>query len=122
MHRDESFHQFVSKGKRDQRGYTRHQRGRFSYPMKISKKRTRDSPKSSLEENDVYRDEYEKECRVTYARIYTDKARRVKKNALTTKKFERILINVSNKRPNTLIVLFLLIYQGLEMLWDGTKK
>ncbi len=90
--------------------------------MKISKKRTRDSPKSSLEENDVYRDEYEKECRVTYARIYTDKARRVKKNALTTKKFERILINVSNKRPNTLIVLFLLIYQGLEMLWDGTKK
>lgn len=99
-----------------------HQPRRFSCPKKTWKKRTIDFPKSSQEENDEYRDEYEKEYRVTYARIYTDKAGRVKKNALTTKKFERILINVSNKRPNTLILLFLLIYQGLEMLWDGTKK
>lgn len=116
------FLRFVSKEKKDQIEYTKHQPTQFSYPKKISKKRTKDFLKSSPGENDVYHDEYEKEYKVTYARIYTDKARRVKKNALTTKKFERILINVSNKRPNTLVILFLSIYQGLYMIWDGIKK
>ena len=122
MLQDALFHQFVSKERRVQREHKQLIQGLFSYPKKISKKRTRGSPKSSREENDGYRDEYEKEYRVTYARIYTDKDRRVKKNALTTKKFERILINVTNKRPNTVIILFLLIHQGLFMLWDGTVK
>jgi hypothetical protein len=112
----------VSKGKRAQKVHKQLKQEQFSCPKRISKKRTKGSPKSSPEENDEYRDEYEKEYRVTYARIYTDKDGRVKKNALTTKKFERILINVTNKRPNTVIVLFLLIHQGLFMLWDGTIK
>ena len=115
-------HRFVSRGKTDHREYIKHQPGRFSCPRTILKRKTTNSPKFLLVENGEYRDEYERECNVTYARIYTDKVGRVKKNALTTKKFERILINVSNKRPNTLILLFLLIYQGLEMVWDGIKK
>ena len=122
MLQDALFLLSVSTGKRARKAHKQLKQGLFSYPKKISKKRTRGSPKSSREENDEYRDEYEKEYRVTYARIYTDKDRRVKKNALTTKKFERILINVTNKRPNTVIILFLLIHQGLFMLWDGTVK
>jgi len=122
MLRDVLYLLFVSREKTVRKARKQLKRGQFSYPKKISKKRTKGSPKSSPEENDEYRDEYEKECRVTYARVYTDKDRRVKKNALTTKKFERILINVTNKRPNTVIILFLLIHQGLFMLWDGTVK
>jgi len=116
------FHLSVSTGKKDQKRHSHNPQALFSFTKKISKKRTKYFLKFSPEESDEYHDGYEKEYRVTYARIYTDKTRRVKKNALTTKKFERILINVSNKRPNTLIILFFLLYQGLHMVWDGCIK
>ncbi len=58
----------------------------------IWKKRTTHFPRDEQEENDESLDENEKEYRVTYGRIYTDKVSSVKRNTLTTKKFERILM------------------------------
>jgi hypothetical protein len=115
-------HLSVSTGKKGQKKHSHSLQGLFSYPKKTLRKKTKYFLKFSPEESGESRDECEKEYRVTYARIYTDKTRRVKKNALTTKKFERILINVSNKRPNTLIILFFLLYQGFHMVWDGCIK
>lgn len=59
----------------------------------------------------------------TYVRLYTDKGLRVKKNTLTTKKFQRILITMSNQRANTVVVVFLItigiLRVFLESIWKG---
>lgn len=57
-----------------------------------------------------------------YARIYTDKNLCVKGNTLTTKKFERILMNVVNKRPNTIIIFFFLVKDSLVLLWSSLTQ
>lgn len=62
-------------------------------------------------------------CRETYVRLYTDKVLRVKKNTLTTKKFQRILKTMSNQRANTVVVIFLIILGifriGVESMYKG---
>ncbi len=56
-------------------------------------------------------------------RIYTDKGLRVKRNTLTTKKFQRILITMSNPRANTFVVVLLIVFgvvrMFLESIWKG---
>lgn len=55
-------------------------------------------------------------------RLYTDKGLRVKKNTLTTKKFQRILITMSKERANTVVVVFLIILGVVRVFFESIWK
>lgn len=61
----------------------------------------------------------------TFSRVwamYTDKHIRVKEKELTTKKFQRILITVSTQRPNTVVVLLILVISTVRLACESIVK